>query len=131
MKKFKYALWALFIAFLGWVVWDNQGVFLAKHDIDINLWFVQYELVEIYSIVIIAAFFFLGMLIAFAASLFERYRAHVQIRSLKQTLAGYTSTIDQLKQEVEGLKLQTQTEEVQPEVATQPSEPEEVENATT
>lgn len=106
MKKFKYAFWLLLVGFLGLLVYQNQGVFLAKHQLDINLGFVQYHVPEVYSILIIAVFFFGGILLAYAASLFERYRAHRQIKSLKQTVDAYTGTITKLKQEVDGLKPQ-------------------------
>lgn len=106
MKKFKYVLWALLIGFLGLLVYQNQLVFLSKHSLDINLGFTRYQIPELYSIVMIAAFFFVGMLLAYATSLFERFRARKQIRSLKQTVDAYTGTIATLKQEVAALKPQ-------------------------
>lgn len=127
MKKFKYVLWALLIGFLGLLVYQNQGMFLSKHSLDINIGFAQYSVPELYSIVIIAIFFFMGMLIAYASSLFERYRAHKQIQTFKQTIDSYSGTISALKEEVEGLKTKPEVDkEVQemPAVLPTPTEKE-------
>jgi uncharacterized integral membrane protein len=121
MKKFKYALWVLLIGFLGVLIYQNQGFFLTQYSLDINLGFAQYHIPEVYCVVIIAVFFFAGMLIAYTASLFERYRARKTIQSLKKTMDSYSGTISSLKQEVEALKPQFKSVADQPEIATDPA----------
>ena len=130
MKKFKYVLWVLMIGFLGLLVYQNQGVFLSKHSMVINLGFAQYRIPEIYSILIIAVFFFGGVLLAYATSLLGRYKAHRQIRSLKQTVDAYTGTITTLKKEVEGLKPQALPGSAQQQVDTDTSPSSDVETRT-
>lgn len=131
MKKFKYTLWALLLGLLGLLIYQNQGVFLARHSLDINLGFAQYHIPELYSVVIIAVFFFAGLLLAYAASLFERFKAHKQIRSLKQTIDSYSGTISELRQEVDALKPQAQPVPAQLETASDPTTPSETEIAQT
>lgn len=105
MKRFKYGLWAIFIALLGLLVYQNKDFFLAKYRLGLNLGFYQNETAELHNLVIIAAFFFLGMLIAYASSLFERHRAKKTIKTLQSTIDASSGTIAALKKEVDALKV--------------------------
>lgn len=127
MMKLKYVLWALLIAFFGMLIYQNQGVFLAQYSLDINLGFSRYHIPELYVVVMMAIFFFAGLLTAYAAGLFARYRAHKTVRSLKQTIDSYSGTIATLKHEVEGLKPQTQSALELQEEASQTAAPSETE----
>lgn len=105
MKKFKYVLWVLFIMLIGVLVFQNQDFFLTKYSLGLNLWIYQNVTPEIYNLVIIAAFFFCGMLIAYSASLFERYKAKKTIKTLRSTINASSETIAALKKEVDALKV--------------------------
>ncbi len=109
MKKLKYSIWLLLAGFLGMLIYQNQTLFLAKYSLDINLGVTRYHIPEIYVVVMIAIFFFAGILVAYAAGLIERYRAHQNIRALKRTIDSYSGTISTLKQEVAALKPHTQS----------------------
>lgn len=130
MKKFKYAFWLLMVGFLGMLVYQNQGVFLAKHSLDINLGIVKYHIPELYSILIIAVFFFGGILLAYAAGLFERYKARRQIKSLNKTVDAYTGTIAKLKLEVDSLKPEALPDDTQQPVAAESAQTTDLETST-
>lgn len=128
MKKFKYGLWAIFIALIGLLVYQNQSFFLTKYSLGLNLGFYQNYTPELYNLVIIAAFFFGGMLIAYGSSLFERYRAKKTNKTLQSTIDASSETIAALKKEVDALKVGWEPEqevEAVPDAAAQSQESEE------
>lgn len=128
MKRFKYGLWAIFIALLGLLVYQNKSFFLAKYSLGLNLGFYQNDTPELHNLVIIAAFFFCGMLITYGSSLFERYRAKKTIKRLQSTIDASSETIATLKKEVDALKVgwePEQEEEAVPNAAVQSQESEE------
>ena len=105
MKKFKYVLWAIFFALIGLLVFQNKPFFLTKYSLGINLGFYENVTPEVYNLIIIAAFFFCGMLIAYGTSLIERYRAKKTIKLLQSTIDASSQTIAELKKEVDALKV--------------------------
>ncbi len=121
MRKLKYSIWLLLAGFLGMLVYQNQEVFLAKYSLDINLGVARYHIPEFYVVVMIAIFFFTGILVAYAAGLMERYRAHQNMRALKRTIDSYSGNISTLKQEVAALKPRTHGAIARQEVAPEPS----------
>jgi hypothetical protein len=128
MKKFKYGLWAIFIALIGLLVYQNKAFFLAKYSLGLNLGFYANFTPELHNLVIVASFFLCGMLIAYGGSLFERYRAKRTIKMLQSTIDASSETIAALKKEVDALKVgwePEQEEEAVPDEAAQPQESEE------
>ena len=105
MRKLKYGLWAIFIALIGLLVYQNQEFFLTKYSLGLDIAVYTNRTPEIFNIVIIAAFFFCGMLIMYSASLFERYKARKTIKMLQSTLDASSDTIAVLKKEVDALKV--------------------------
>lgn len=105
MKRFKYGLWAIFIALFGLLVYQNKTFFLAKYSLGLNLGFYRNYTPELHNLVIIAAFFFCGMLITYGSSLIERYRAKKTIKTLQSTIDASSETIATLKKEVDALKV--------------------------
>jgi hypothetical membrane protein len=105
MKRFKYGLWAIFIALLGLLVYQNKDFFMTKYSLGLNLGVYQNDTPELHNLVIIAAFFFCGMLITYGSSLFERYRAKKTIKTLQSTIDASSETIASLKKEVDALKV--------------------------
>lgn len=128
MKKFKYGLWAIFIVLLGLLVYQNKTFFLAKQSLGLDLGFYDKNTSELYNLVIIAAFFFCGMLIAYGSSLFDRYRAKKTIKTLQSTIDASSETIATLKKEVDALKVGWEPEQEEaavPDAAAQSQESEE------
>jgi hypothetical protein len=105
MRKFKYGLWAIFIALIGLLVYQNQDFFLTKYSLGLDIGVYTNRTPEIFNLVIIAAFFFCGMLITYSASLFERYKARKTIKMLQSTIDASSDTIAVLKKEVDALKV--------------------------
>jgi hypothetical protein len=129
MKRFKYGLWAIFIALIGLLVYQNKDFFLdIRHSLRLNLGFYKDSTPELHNLVIIAAFFFCGMLITYGSSLFERYRAKKTIKTLQSTIDASSETIAALKKEVDALKVGWEPEQEEaevPDAATQSQESEE------
>jgi hypothetical protein len=118
MKRFKYGLWAIFIALLGLLVYQNREFFLGiQHSLRLDLGFYQNATPELHNLVIIAAFFFCGMLITYGSSLFERYRAKKNIKTLQSTIDASSETIAALKKEVDALKVGWEPEQEEAAVA--------------
>ena len=111
MKKLKYGLWVIFFALIGLLVIQNKDVFLAKYSLSLNLGVYENRTPEIFNLVVIAVFFFCGILIAYTASLLERYRAKKTIKMLQATIDGSSKTIDDLKKEIDTLKVGWEPEE--------------------
>jgi NADH:ubiquinone oxidoreductase subunit 5 (subunit L)/multisubunit Na+/H+ antiporter MnhA subunit len=104
MRKLKIAFWIILIGLLGLIVYQNQGYFLTKHSLDINLWFTRRFIPPVQNLVIIAAFFVFGLLIAMIQNLFERYRMNKTIKELRNTIHTSQTTISQMRQEIDAMK---------------------------
>ena len=104
MKKAKIAFWIILIGLLGLIVYQNQGYFLTKHSLDINLWFTRRVVPPVQNVMIIVAFFLFGLLIALIHNLFERYRTNKTIKELRNTIKTNQATISQMRQEIDALK---------------------------
>jgi preprotein translocase subunit SecF len=127
MKKIKYGLWAIFIALLGLMVYQNKMFFLTKSSLGLDLGFYQNYTPELYNLVIIIAFFLCGMLISYGGTLLERYRAKKNIKTLQRTIDASSETIAELRKEVDALKVgwePEQEEEAAPDAAVRSRESE-------
>ena len=105
MRKLKYGLWAIFVALIGLLVYQNKVFFLTKHSLGLDIGVYNNQTPEIFNIVIIAAFFLCGILITYSASLFERYKARKTIKTLQGTIDASSSTIADLRKEVDAMKV--------------------------
>jgi uncharacterized integral membrane protein len=127
MRKLKYGLWAIFIALIGLLVYQNKDFFLAKYSLGFDIGVYTSQTPETFNLVIIAVFFLCGMLISYIASLFERYKARRTIKTLQSTLDASSATIADLKKEVDALKVGWEPEpdsEALTDETTQPQESE-------
>ncbi len=129
MKKFKYGLWVILIALIGLLVYQNKSFFLTKYSLGLNLGFYQNVTPEVYNLVIIAVFFFCGMLITYGSSLFERYRAKKTIKTLQSTIDASSETIAELKKEVGALKVGWEPDQEKEAVSDETAQPQESEEA--
>ncbi len=104
MKKIKIALWVIIIGFLVLVMFQNKDFFMAKQGIGINLYFVNYEIPEIYNVILFFAFFAAGLLVAYIFSLFSKFKANKTIKEMKSSMTSSMQQVSVLKQELDALK---------------------------
>lgn len=104
MKKIKIALWVIIIGFLALVMFQNKDFFMAKQGFGINLYFVNYEIPEIYNVILFFAFFAAGLLVAYIFSLFSKFKANKTIKELKSSMTSSMQQVSVLKQELDALK---------------------------
>ena len=121
MKKAKIAFWVILFGFIALILYQNREFYMSQQSLGLNLLFFDYHTPEIPNAVLFLAFFFVGLLIAYFFSLFERYNSRKAIKTLTANLAASEKMLDALKMENEALKGAKPT---QPE----PAESEAVEN---
>jgi hypothetical protein len=101
MKKVKIAFWALVVAFLGLIVYQNQEFFLFRNRIGFNLGVIEpYTSPAIYNAVLFLGCFVVGFLLAYFSSLFDRFRANKIVRQLNATIEAQKKQIDSLTSEL-------------------------------
>jgi hypothetical protein len=83
----------LVIVFLTIVVWQNQGVFMDKKVLGIDLVAWNYTTQPIHLSLYFLSFFLIGLLVAYFHGLCERFRA-------KKTIANQLQTIRTPNEEV-------------------------------
>ena len=88
MKKAKIVFWLLIFGFMGLVFFQNQAYFLAKNSLQIDLWFQKYLIPETPNGLYFLAFFLIGLLIAYAYHLPERFRSSKSIKQLNAKIAS-------------------------------------------
>jgi len=104
MKKAKWIFWLLVIGFIGLVVYQNQGYFLDKQQLGIDVYFQKYQTPVFANGLFILAAFLIGLLLAYIYSLSERFKSGKTIRSLNDAIQGHLEQIALLKREVDAIK---------------------------
>lgn len=107
MKKLKYAFWLILIALFAILVYQNLPYFTAKHSLHIDLGVYENGTPDLANGAIIAIFVGISvliMMIFYFGSRYESYRAKKALKELKNVIDESTTTIAQLKEEVELLK---------------------------
>lgn len=105
MKKVKVVFWLLVIAFVALVVYQNQGYFMAKESLKIDLYVTQpYHTPALATGILVLACFVVGFLIAYVMTLSERFKARKAVRNMNATMESQMDQISALKSEVENLK---------------------------
>ncbi len=124
MKKVKIAFWVIVFGFLALIIYQNQGYFLENVSLKINLFFAAYQLAEIPNILLFVAIFFIGLLLAYFFSLFERFKSNRIIKDLKGKIAAHIQKNADLQKEIENIRAivleQQAATEVQAESDNQP-----------
>ena len=77
---------------------------MAKQGFGINLYFANYEIPEIYNVILFFAFFAAGLLVAYIFSLFSKFKANKTIKELKSSMTSSMQQVSALKQELDALK---------------------------
>ena len=104
MKKAKFVFWALLAGFFALIILQNQSFFLAKQSFRINLFVWEYFTPAVHIAILFAAFFLIGLLIAYFFSLSGKFRANRTIKSLNASLETQRTELETLKKQVAGLR---------------------------
>ncbi len=104
MKRVKIAFWVLVFGFLALIIYQNQDYFLGSVCLEIDLLFAAYQTAEIPNILLFAATFFIGLLLAYFFSLFERFKSSRTIKNLNAEIAAHIQKIADLQKEIENMQ---------------------------
>ena len=104
MKKFKIVIWILIFAFIGLVIYQNKGFFMAKKVFHLNLVAKAYATPEIPVAVVFMGFFVVGLLVAYLFSVPGRLKAGKTIRSLNDTIRNQGTELAAMKSEINTIK---------------------------
>ena len=105
MKKFKLALWVIFLGLIAIIFFSNKDYFLAKQGIQINIPFSEpFQLQELPNAIYFLVFFLAGFLIAYSISLSERFKSKKTIKNLNAAATSQLEEISVLKKEIDSLK---------------------------
>ena len=112
MKKGTLIVWAIILAVLALVIFQNQEFFLSKQSLRINLGITEeYVTPELPIAVLVLIFFFSGIVIEFFFSLSARFKAGRNLKKLNTTLTTQKTELTGLKSEIDTLKSKELAEE--------------------
>ena len=105
MKKFKLALWAIFLGLIAIIFFSNKDYFMAKQGFQIDLFYTDPFLIqELPNVIYFLIFFLAGFLIAYFISLSERFKSKKTIKNLNAAATSQLEEISVLKKEIDSLK---------------------------
>lgn len=107
MKKLKYVVWLLLIAFFGVVIAQNWDYITTENSLKLNLFIYNKPIPPLTNGAIIAICVGVSvmiMMLFYFASRYESYRAKKTIKILRNGMEESQKSIADLKQEVELLK---------------------------
>jgi len=97
MKKVKIALWIVIFGFVGLVIFQNRGFFMAPSSLVMDLGFFHYQTPMLANAIFFVAFFLAGVLISYFFSLLKHFRDAKTIKSLKAKEASLVETVSSLE----------------------------------
>ena len=115
MKKVKIAFWIVVFGFVGLVIFENKGFFMAKSQMMLNLGFFYYETPFLANAIYFVAFFLVGILISYFFSLFTHFKDAKTIKALRAKEASLVDAVASLEKQ-----LANRPAEAEPEIATVP-----------
>jgi len=118
MNKLKVVFWVLLIGFFGLLIYQNQELFLSKKGLRIDLYFYAYQVPEIANAIYYLAFFLIGLLVSYFATLAERFKSNKTIKDLKSTADSHLQKVSELQAELNTLKRPAAASSVQPQDST-------------
>ena len=105
MKKFKLALWVIFLGLIAIIFFSNKDYFMAKQGFQIDLFYTEPFLIqELPNVIYFLIFFFFFFLIAYFISLSERFKSKKTIKNLNAAATSQLEEISVLKKEIDSLK---------------------------
>jgi hypothetical protein len=97
MKKVKIALWVVIFGFVGLLIFQNRGFFMADSRLMLDLGFFYYETPFLANAIFFVAFFLVGVLISYFFGLFRQFRDAKTIKMLKAKEASLVDTVSSLE----------------------------------
>ena len=105
MKKFKLALWVIFLGLIAIIFFSNKDYFMAKQGFQIDLFYTEpFQIQELPNVIYFLIFFLAGFLIAYFISLSERFKSKKTIKNLNAAATSQLEEISVLKKEIDSLK---------------------------
>lgn len=104
MKKVKTAVWVLIVAFVVVLIYQNQGYFLAKQSLKLNLIFADYTSPEMENVYFSGMFFIAGLILgAYFLAVFS-LKSKKKIKTLNTQVQEQSDTIATLEGELRALR---------------------------
>jgi uncharacterized integral membrane protein len=103
-KKGKIVFWIIFIVLVLILYLQNQGFFMHRDKLSLDLFFFDFNTSPLPIIVFVAGFFFIGLIITFFFGLIERFRAKKVIQDLNRKLDEQNKMLTTQKNEVDRLR---------------------------
>jgi hypothetical protein len=100
MKKVKIAFWIIVFGFVGLVIFQNKGFFMANSQMVLNLWFFYYETPFLANAIFFVAFFLLGIFISYFIGLFKQFKDAKTIKALKAKEASLVEAVASLERQL-------------------------------
>lgn len=100
MKKVKIALWVVIFGFVGLLIFQNRGFFMADSRLMLDLGFFYYETPFLANAIFFVAFFLVGVLISYFFGLFRQFRDAKTIKMLKAKEASLVETVSSLEKRI-------------------------------
>lgn len=97
MKVVKLTTFLLVCVFLAIVVVQNQGVFMDKKALELNLVVWSYKTEPIHLSLYFLGFFLIGLLVSYVYGLGQRFKTKKIIASQKETIRRSQDEIESLK----------------------------------
>ena len=107
MRAVKLVIFFLVLIFLGVLVFQNQGVFMDKKALALDLKVWHYETPEFELAVYFLGFFLIGLLISYFYGLGQRFKA-------RRIIAGHLETIRRSEEELRTLRNVSHGEQTTP-----------------
>jgi len=106
MRKVKIVLWLILIGFISLVFFQNQEYLMSKQAIALDFYITDAFLSqELPNAVWFLSALFIGLLLSYFLSLFERFRLNKMIKDLKAKLNSHADMVSRLRAELESTKI--------------------------
>jgi len=103
-KKGKFVFWIIFIVLALILYLQNQGFFMYKDKLALNLFVFEFNTSPLPMVAFVAGFFFIGFIIAFFSALIEKFRTKKIIQDLNLKLEEQNKMLTSQKNEVDRLR---------------------------
>ena len=100
MKKVKLAFWILVFGFVGLVIFQNRGFFMAENTLSIHLGVYNYETPLLPNAFFFVALFLVGILISYFLGLFKHFKDAKTIKLLKAKEISLVETVSSLEKQL-------------------------------
>ena len=105
MKKAKIAFWLIIIGFIALLAYQNWDFFMSQHSLKLDLFVTEeFTTSELPNAILFLLFFFVGLLISYSITLFERFKSKKTIKKLNIAMEKSQKQLDELKSEISLLK---------------------------